>query len=75
MGGGNHTEVKAIRVMHQTTITFVPIGIGKFFPNLLGLSFMNCNIKTITKDHLIEFPEMLQVSYKLNQIEVLPGDL
>lgn len=75
MGGGNHTEVQAMRVMHQPTITFAPTGIGKFFPNLKGLSFMNCNLKAISKEHLEEFPEMLQVAYNLNQIEVIPGDL
>lgn len=75
MGGGNHSEVEAMRVMHQQSLTFIPTGIEKFFPNLKGLSFLNCNVRSVTKDHLMEFPEMLQLSYNLNQIEVLPGDL
>lgn len=75
MGGGNHTEVEAMRIMHQPTLAIIPTGIEKFFPNLKGLSFLNCNVRSITKDHLVAFPEMLQVSYNLNQIEVIPGDL
>lgn len=74
MIGGNNTEVQALRFMHKPNITFLPNGIGKFFPNLLGLAFLNCNIKTISKDHLAEFPNMYQVSYSLNQIEYVPGD-
>lgn len=74
MIGGNHTEVQALRFLHKTNITFIPNGIGQFFPNLKGLSFLNCNIKNISKDHLAEFPEMYQVSYSLNQIEVVPSD-
>ncbi|KAL7013939.1 hypothetical protein ACKWTF_015657 [Chironomus riparius] len=74
MIGGNLTEVDALRFMHKENITFIPNGIGKFFPNLKGLSFMNCNIKTISKDHLAEFPQMFQLSYSLNAIEYVPGD-
>ncbi|KAG5668100.1 hypothetical protein PVAND_016054 [Polypedilum vanderplanki] len=75
MIGGNNSEVEAMRFMHKPKITFIPNGIGKFFPNLKGLTFLNCNIKKISKDHLAEFPEMMQVSYNFNQIEVIPGDL
>lgn len=52
-----------------------PKGIGKFFPNLTGITFINADLERITSDSLKFLPKLKFLLLAQNQLTVLPSDL
>jgi len=60
---------------NQCTVSQVPQGLTKIFPNLKMLAIKNSKLEEICKNDLIEYKNIEKfISYK-NKIEFLPGDL
>lgn len=72
--GLKDSEVKLIRADFQT-INFIPSGIEKYFPELLGVAIMNCHLKSIEKSDLKTFDKLIYLHIASNDLETLPNDL
>jgi Leucine-rich repeat (LRR) protein len=68
------SEVQYLQMVYEP-IDFVPKGLEKFFPFLLGLRISNGRIKKLSKYDLKPFNELELLSFDGNQIEVLDSDL
>ncbi|CAG9811224.1 unnamed protein product [Chironomus riparius] len=60
---------------YDCTITKVPAGMTKIFPNLKILEINTAKLRKITKNDLIEYKNLEKFSCWGNEIEFLPGDL
>jgi len=57
------------------TVTKVPQGLKKIFPNLKNLEIWNSKLKKVSKHDLMEYKYIEKLSFKDNDLEFLPGDL
>lgn len=60
---------------YDCTITKVPVGMTKIFPNLKILEINSSKMMKISKSDLIEYKNLEKFSCWGNEIEFLPGDL
>ncbi|XP_037042002.1 uncharacterized protein LOC119078538 [Bradysia coprophila] len=67
----NNSNVQGIHIFGAS---YLPTGIEKFFPNLIGLS-VEQHLKEITKNDLEPFPNLKHVWLARNQLEVIEEDL
>lgn len=72
--GFSDTEVKLIRAEFQT-VNFIPLGIEKYFPELVGVAIMSCHLKSIEKTDLKPFDKLIYLHIASNDLETLPNDL
>ncbi|KAG4066059.1 hypothetical protein HA402_001306 [Bradysia odoriphaga] len=63
-----------VQGIHIIGASYLPTGIEKFFPNLVGLSAEQ-HLKEITKNDLEPFPKLKHVWLARNQLEVIEKDL
>lgn len=77
---GNHesrntnTDVLGVE-FSECTVSQVPPGLTKIFPNLKMLAIKNSRLEAISKDDLIEYKNIEKLICSQNKIEFLPGDL
>jgi len=57
------------------TVTRVPQGLTKIFPNLKFLEIFESQLKTVTKADLAEYQNLEKFICRNNEVEFLPGDL
>ncbi|CAG9809060.1 unnamed protein product [Chironomus riparius] len=57
------------------TVTKVPQGLTRIFPNLRILCINNSKLKKISKNDLIEYRHFETFFFEQNELEFLPGDL
>jgi len=68
-------QVKTIKVADVRNLNSIPSGIDKFFPNLIGILFIRCNILQVWQANFKPFPEIRCILLPQNQLEVLEKDL
>ena len=57
------------------TITKVPKGLTKLFPNMQALRILESKLENISKEDLSEYKNIKRFICKNNEVEFLPGDL
>jgi len=57
------------------TVTKVPQGLTKIFPNLTSLVIDGSELKKICKNDLVEYKNLKEFKFYRNEIEFLPGNL
>jgi len=62
-------------IFNGCTLTKVPQGLTKLFPNMRILSIWSSTLKYVTKDDLAEYKNIERIGFCNNLIEILPGDL
>jgi hypothetical protein len=62
-------------IFDKCTVTKVPKGLTRIFPNMKIFSIYNSNLKVVTKSDLAEYKNIERIGFCDNQIEYLPGDL
>ena len=68
------TSLEGLWINFQTA-HYLPTGIDKFFPNLLGLDVQGSKLKSVTQDDLKPLTQLEYVSFWKNDLESLDGDL
>jgi len=70
------TNMDVIHVeFNRCTVTKVPQGLTKIFPNLRILEIWNSNLTKICKNDLVEYKNLKELKCSLNEIEILPSRL
>jgi hypothetical protein len=64
-----------IFIIANQVVNFIPADLGKFFPNLDGLSITGSMLKKVEKKDLQQFPNLIELHLYSNEIKFLPGDL
>jgi hypothetical protein len=59
----------------DTTVHFIPRGIGKIFPNLKSFGIVNCNLMEISRDSFSGMENLSCVYIHKNKISSLPDNL
>ncbi|XP_037041999.1 uncharacterized protein LOC119078537 [Bradysia coprophila] len=67
----NNSNVQGIHIIGAS---YLPTGLAKFFPNLIGLS-VEQHLKEITKNDLEPFPNLIHLWLVRNPLEVIEKDL
>lgn len=71
-----HSNEQVIDVIFKKcSMTKVPQGLTKVFPNMQDLSIWNSNLKNVTQLDLVEYKNLKRFGFCFNEIEYLPGDL
>jgi Leucine rich repeat len=75
--GERNSDVKLVYFAQNTeTLTFIPQNIHKFFPNLVGIAFVeSCNIDALTGDELKDYVNLEWFFLTYNPIKKIPGNL
>ena len=60
---------------HNCTVTEVPQGLKKIFPNLKKLTISDSKLKKISRNDLMEYKYLQRFKFDNNDLEFLPGDL
>ncbi|KAL7012789.1 hypothetical protein ACKWTF_015050 [Chironomus riparius] len=59
----------------KCTMSKIPKGLTKSFPNMQALCILTANIENISKDDLLEYKNLKRFHFENNNVEFLPGDL
>lgn len=70
----SNIDVQLIDIVESKDLTFIPVGISKYFPNILTHFVYNCPIKVMFGDELEEFKKLKMVGLRSTQIETVPGN-
>lgn len=70
----SHQDVESIS-FNYCTLTKVPQGLIKIFPNLKNIFIFKSKLPFIQRDDLKEYSKLIKLSFKENEIEYLAGDL
>jgi hypothetical protein len=62
-------------IVNSQVVSFIPEGLGEFFPNLESLHIVRSKLKKVEKKDLQPFPKLKELILYSNKIESLPGDL
>jgi len=73
-GGKTNNDVLYVE-FNRCTVTKVPQGLTKIFPNLKVIQIWNSKLKKIVKNDLVEYKNLEKLNFYRNEIEFLPGDL
>lgn len=72
--GKSNDQVDHFRIVSQP-LESIPEGIEVFFPNLLGLSFIDTKLTKLSKEDLQPFPQLQLLAVSKSQLEVLDPTL
>jgi len=72
--GKTNNDVLSVQ-FNNCTVTKIPQGITKIFPNLKILQIWSSKLINICKNDLVEYKNLETFSFENNEIEFLPGDL
>lgn len=72
-GKGNY-DVQAV-FFDQTVVEYLPLGVHKIFPRLIGFSVFKCGLKTIAQDDLSGLENLTTFYVQENKLKFLPADL
>jgi hypothetical protein len=67
-------NVKRLNIDHQV-VYYIPAGLENIFPNLIAIRIAFCQLKTISASNLSPFPNLVEINFPFNDIEILPADL
>lgn len=74
--GRSNSDVRALYIYGQPELTYIPRGIEKLYPNLIGLIIINTNISSINGDELNGLPNLKHFQFTNNRkVERIPGNL
>lgn len=73
--GMTNADVKGLWVYGQPHLKEIPSGIGNYFPNLLGFTWIYMNLTSISSEDLKPFPNLITLSLHHNHFVALDGDL
>lgn len=73
--GKTNADVTTISASGKRTLLYLPKGMDKIFPNLLGIYITPSGIMEITKEDLKPFPNLLAICLKKGRLTHLPPDL
>lgn len=68
----DNVEVFDVRIGQ---IHYFPRGLGKIFKNLKAIQLYNIGLKTIHQSDLKDFPNLMNILFRLNNVEILEKDL
>lgn len=74
LAGKSNNDVEVLQI-HDQICDFLPRNVEKFFPNLRGLSILRTTLKTITRENLAPFPNLLFTYIAATKVEILDWDL
>jgi len=72
--GKSNSDVHCVK-FEDCTVTRIPKGLTKVFPNMKILWITNSKLEKITKNDLLEYKNLQRFSSMKNDIEFLPDDL
>lgn len=73
--GWTNQNVRALRILGQQAIDFVPADISSFFANLEAIVFGSTPIRSISKEDLRPFPELGYFAITWGQLTTVRGDV
>jgi len=71
----NDDNVEGFDVYQRGHIHYFPRGLGKIFKNLKSIQLYNIGLKTIHQSDLKDFPNLIIILFRLNNVEILEKDL
>jgi hypothetical protein len=71
LNGSNYITID----IDDQVVNFIPEGLGKFFPNIEGLSITASKLKKVEKKDLQQFPNLKMLYLSSNDLKFLPDDL
>jgi hypothetical protein len=77
LSGRNDSNVQVIITLPYlgcNDLYYIPQNVTDFFPNLIGLDFMSCNIQTLNSNDLIGYPRLRFFDLMANRVARIPGD-
>jgi len=72
--GKTNMDVQSVE-FNLCTVTKVPQGLTKIFPNLNILKILNSNLENICKSDLVEYKNIKRFNCNENEVKFLPADL
>ncbi|KAG5666645.1 hypothetical protein PVAND_014661 [Polypedilum vanderplanki] len=77
---GNHLDgkmnqnVEAVR-FKELTVNYFPVGLQKFFPNLIAISILSSHLKEIKQSDLFPFPQLKYLNLYDNDLRIIRNNL
>jgi Leucine-rich repeat (LRR) protein len=65
------TKVSGLLLEHNQSIKFLPVKVAEKFPNILGISAFDCNIKKIFKANFENLNKLTEIHLHGNKIETI----
>lgn len=70
-----NNDVEAIHIMNCSHLSYIPKGLLRIFPNLVGMYLQGCGISSLAGTELIEYPNLKLFALELSPLEYVPGNL
>lgn len=68
------SNIISLNPLQFNNFTFLPLGIGKSFPEIIELSVLNCSVKFIKRDNFKDMEKLKHLQLGANKIETIPED-
>lgn len=75
MSGRNNLDVRGVNFQNQNVLTFIPLDMNRFFPNLEGILFNECPIRSFTREDLRPFTRLRDFSIHRGALTTVSGDV
>jgi len=74
MSGRSNVDVRGVNYQNQR-IAFIPTDMNRFFPNLEGILFNECPIRSFSREDLRPFPRLRDFSIHRGELTTVSGDV
>lgn len=74
MSGRTNLDVRGVNFQNQR-IDFIPTDMNRFFPNLEGILFNECPIRSFSREDLRPFPRLRDFSIHRGELTTVSGDV
>lgn len=74
LSGRTNLDVRGVNYQNQR-ITFIPTDMNRFFPNLEGLLFNECPIRSFSRENLRPFPRLRDFSIHSGELTTVSRDV
>lgn len=75
MDNKTNVDVIAIHISNCADLSYIPKGIGHFFPNLIGIYLEGCGIVSLNGTELNEYPQLKLFALEKSPLHYVPGNL